>query len=240
MKFVSQPIVRGAASVVAVGVIALTAFVGVTLVSGGNGDPSPGAAGIFEDEPTAPPGLDPQAPPPRTVDPNETPLREGTPGPTPFVPASVIVLGIAIPIPEGSTYYYGAQSGTRVLHWVWKGESSVWFEDNGETSADVKPTDEEAFGSTLDAFWTLTQMTWTPSPSFVTVKGENVPLPEGSFYRTLDKPVDPNDPLIYTVRLSRSAIVFDASGIVNDLVKAADVANFQTTYSVLASFSQTD
>jgi hypothetical protein len=116
---------------------------------------------------------------------------------------------------------------------MWMG--GIRFDEFGLVYANIASTDEAAFLPTLDALWSLTQKVATPSPAFVTVKGQSIPMPEGSFYSKEEGPADLGSPPTYNVRLHHSVFVFGNHGPPGGNVTPEDSAAFQATSAALDS-----
>jgi hypothetical protein len=265
MSLYARRIAWVAGSLILLGSITGAALVGVSLVAGGS-EPSPANFASPTQSPYGTP------PPPTSPYPTQDPSRPTQPSddrnrtpdpnaPTPFVPPFVTISGIDIPIPQGFQYAYGAAIADpgpgKPFYSIWMGastsqqtgsgsvDSRIEFDDSGLVYAHVAPTDEVAFLPTLDALWSLTQKVAVPSTAFVTVKGQQIPLPAGSYYSTEETGLAEN-PLVYTVRLQRSVFWFDSRGPYgvrvgpnNDSlgagVRPEDSASFQATVAALNS-----
>ena len=232
----SRRILGAAASAAVLAAVVVAAFVGVSLVGGG-------------DEP--PPELPDTTPlltrgPVPTQDPN---LPGGfsfpTQGPTPKGPESVEISGVVIPIPEGWRYMRTTGGDMRPGHMIWTGGSTseqtdtgpiplgVRFDDFGLTYINVAPSEEAEAGATLDALWDLARKVGTASPSSLSVQGQDIPLPAGSYYSTIEKPLLPDNPLTFRVRLNHSVVIFDSHGLGYTHIASGDEARFQATLDAL-------
>lgn len=111
----------------------------------------------------------------------------------------------------------------------------VQFDDFGITYINVVPSEEAELDTTLDALWTLAQKVGTPSPPSLSVGGEVIPVPPGSYYSTIEKPLVPNNPVSFRVRLNNSVIVFDGHGLGYSRIAFGDEARFEPAIGALAT-----
>ena len=234
-----------AIAAVVVAAVGVVTFVGVSLVAGGGNDPPP------------PPVLDATPEPPRGPGPTLDPDLPGgfsvpSQGPTPTWPASVEISGVVIPIPEGWHHVLTNVSGGSPKHLIWKGESSsrqtesgpvsvgVRFDDFGLTYINVDPSEEAEAEATLDALWDLTRTVMTLSPATVSVAGQDVPLPAGSYYRVTEKLFIPGEVGTYRVVYRHSVLAFNEHGVIYEATAFGDEARFQPTLDAIALLAPTD
>ncbi len=151
-----------------------------------------------------------------------------------------------------------------MLHQIWFGDSNyrqtdsgsvaagVQFDEFGLLHADFADPQTNALVPTLDAIWTLTQRVGTPSPPSLAVKGVDIPLPEGSYYNTIEAQVmgGTEDTVVsYYVRFEHSVLSFEHWRWVSSVerivpaandVRPSDEAKFQPTLAALDSLAQAD
>jgi hypothetical protein len=249
MSLYTRRIAWVAGSLILLGSITGAALVGASLVAGGSDELSPNLSTPTQSPYGTPlftspfPTRDISLPTQPADDTGRTPDPNA---PTPFVPPFVTISGIDIPIPQGYNYAHLGGPEARLLHYIWKGDSmsqqttsgpvyvGIQFDEAGLVGAHIAPTDEAAFAPTLDALWMLTQKVATPSPPFVIVKGQSIPMPQGSYYTTEEGPTEIN-PLTYIVRLHHSVFSFDSHGLFGVSVRPEDSGGFQATSAALNS-----
>jgi len=162
-------------------------------------------------------------------------------------PEFVEISDVVVPIPEGSRYSRGTVDNPTSLRSLRLGDSTVTFNDYGLAYVSLEASDEEVFEPTLDALWMLTQRVSTPSPPSLVVKGVDIPLPEGSYYSTVEAQWLEDTIVRYYVRFEHSvlsfehwAISFEPSGTVSNDVRPRDEARFQPTLDAIALLAPTD
>ncbi len=251
----SRGILGAAASAAALAAVVVVAFVGASLVGGGEGGPSP--TPLAGHGPTPPPGLDSERPSPLPTHDPSLPTQpaddtDRTPDPNataPGTPDSITISDVEIPIPEGWRYMRSGGGDLRPGHIIWKGDSTseqtdsgpiplgVRFDDFGLTYINVAPSEEAEAETTLDALWELTQKVGTPSPPSLSVKGQDIPLPAGSYYSTIEKPLLPDNPVTLIVRLSHSVIIFDGHGLGYTRIASGDEPKFEPAIGAIATIA---
>lgn len=220
----------------------VAAVVGVGALSGDDEEQVP--PDLVGTEPTVDVTPEPPGSPYPTRDPTFPTIIEQTP-PIPDYPDFVEISGVQIPIPEGAHYLQQGPGGElRPLHWVWFGDSNyretptggepvgVQFDEYGLLLVSIQRDEEAAFAPTLDALWMLTQQVAEPSPESLSLVGETIPLPEGSYYVTEETGLDLN-PIVYIVRYHYSAFMFDSHGLFNVSVSTEDAAVLETTLAAV-------
>ena len=239
----SHRIVGAAASVAVLAAVVVATFVGVSLVAGGGDQPPP----VSPDATPEPPrGFVP------TPDPNLPGFSFPTQVPTPKGPESVTISSVVIPIPEGARYSHRAGPEGPLLHQIWFGGSNfretesgavaagVQFDEFGLVHADFEGPQADALVPTLDALWALAQTVGTPSPPSLVVDGVDIPLPDGSYYTTIETQAPGGTDIIivrYDVRLEHTVLRFDrweiglktSVRVVSNNVKPGDEARFLPT-----------